>query len=126
MKSKLNQIIENYIKAYNSFDTNAMLVDFDDAIVFENISNNRTNLTLNGITDFRKQAEGMAFYFKERAQKITSLKIENLKVIVEIDYSATLAEDLQDFKKGQELNFKGKSIFQFNSEYKIIKIQDIS
>ncbi|MBT2591388.1 nuclear transport factor 2 family protein [Pedobacter sp. ISL-68] len=126
MKNIQNQIIENYINAYNSFDIESMLSDLDNNITFENVSNGETDLTLKGIEAFKKQAEQATLFFSKREQKITGLEIENSAVMVDIDYTATLAQDLQALKAGESIKLNGKSIFHFNKENKIIKIQDIS
>ena len=126
MKNIQNQIVENYINAYNSFDVRSMLSDLDNEITFENISNGETDLTLKGIEAFKKQAEQAALFFSKREQKITGLEIKNSVIAVNIDYTATLAQDLQNLKAGESIKLEGKSIFHFNKENKIIKIQDIT
>ena len=126
MKNIHNQTIENYINAYNSFDIKSMLNDLDHDITFENISNGEVDLTLKGLEAFKKQAEQSALFFSKREQKIIGLAFENSKVVVNIDYTATLAQDLQTLKAGEIIKLLGKSIFHFNKENKIIKIQDIN
>lgn len=120
------QIIQNYIEAYNQFDVDKMVADFDESIVFENIQNGETNLTLNGIKEFTAQAEKAKEYFSVRKQTITSLVQDKITAIVEINYYAVLAMDFPNgLKAGQELNMKGKSIFQF-SDNKIVRLADMS
>ncbi|WP_316802925.1 nuclear transport factor 2 family protein [Pedobacter nototheniae] len=126
MKDIHIQIIENYISAYNSFDISAMLKDLDEEIVFENITNDTTDLTLKGLDAFKNQAEQAALFFTEREQKITAFEAFELTTKVNINYNATLAQDLQSLKKGANIKLKGQSIFYFNKENRIIKIQDIS
>ncbi|MXO06435.1 nuclear transport factor 2 family protein [Flavobacterium sp. HBTb2-11-1] len=124
--TKREKIIQNYIEAYNQFDTDKMIADFDESIVFENIQNGETNLTLNGIKEFTAQAEKAKEYFSERKQTITSLRQDEITAIVDIDYYAVLAIDFPNgLKAGQGLNMKGKSIFQFLDD-KIIKLTDMS
>lgn len=120
------KIIQNYIEGYNQFDIDKMIADFDESIVFENIQNGETNLILNGIKEFTAQAEKAKEYFSERKQTITSLRQDEITVIVDIDYYAVLAIDFPNgLKAGQGLNMKGKSIFQFLDD-KIIKLTDMS
>jgi len=120
------KIIQNYIEAYNQFDTDKMIADFDESIVFENIQNGETNLILNGIKEFTAQAEKAKEYFSERKQTITSLRQDEITAIVDVDYYAVLAIDFPNgLKAGQGLNMKGKSIFQFLDD-KIIKLTDMS
>ena len=46
---------------------------------------------------------------------------------IDIDYEATLAIDFPgSIKKGEKINLQGKSIFTFNTDYKIEKLLDIS
>ena len=120
------EIIENYIHAYNTFDINGMLKDLHEDIKFANISNGEINLTTNGITEFRNQAEQAKQLFKERKQKITDIRFNNEQVEVDIDYSGTLAVDFPNgLKAGDRIELKGKSIFKFKDS-KIIELKDIS
>jgi hypothetical protein len=120
------KIIQNYIEGYNQFDINKMIADFDESVIFENIQNGETNLTLNGIGEFTAQAEKAKEYFLARKQTITSLIQDEITAIIDIDYYAVLAIDFPNgLKAGQELNMKGKSIFQFLDD-KIVKLTDIS
>lgn len=120
------KIINNYIEGYNQFDTDKMVLDFDDNIVFENISNGEVNMTLSGINAFKDQAKQAKAYFTARTQTIASFEHKSDEVEVEIDYYAILAMDFPNgLKKGDELKLKGKSIFKFLDD-KIIKLTDIS
>ncbi|WP_210461982.1 nuclear transport factor 2 family protein [Rufibacter roseolus] len=120
------EIIRNYIDSYNQFDVDRMVHDFDETIVFENISNGETNLSLTGLQAFKEQAEQAKNYFSSRRQTITSFNHQGNQTEIEIAYSATLATDLPNgLKKGEELNLQGKSIFTFSGD-KIIKLTDIS
>ena len=120
------KIIAQYIEAYNQFDTDKMVLDFDDNIVFENISNGEVNMTLSGINAFKEQAEQAKVYFSARTQTIASFEHKSDEVEVEIDYYAILAMDFPNgLKKGDELKLKGKSIFKFLDD-KIVKLTDIS
>jgi hypothetical protein len=124
----LNQenLIRNYIDGYNSFDIDKMVLDFDEDIVFKNISNGETNMVLTGLAAFKKQAEQAKTYFSKRTQTITSFNHTGNETEIEIDYHAILNMDFPNgLKKGEELKMKGKSIFQF-SGYKIVSLTDIS
>ncbi|MCK4663210.1 MAG: nuclear transport factor 2 family protein [Bacteroidales bacterium] len=127
MKNKLYQeIIENYIKAYNSFDIDKMLSDMHEDIKFENLSNGEINLTTNGIAEFRNQAEQAKQLFKEREQKIIDIRFNNEQIEIAVDYSGTLAVGLPNgLKAGNIIELKGKSIFKFEDS-KIIELKDIS
>lgn len=124
--SNKEKIINNYIEGYNQFDIDKMVLDFDDNIIFENISNGEVNMTLSGITAFKEQAEQAKAYFSAKTQTITSLEYKDDEVEVQIGYYAILGMDFPNgLKKGDELKLKGKSIFKFLDD-KIIKLTDIS
>jgi hypothetical protein len=119
-------IVNNYIKAYNSFDIENMLSNLHENIEFKNISNGEVNLTTNGIAEFKTQAEQAKSIFSEREQKITNLHFDENKVEVEISYTGILAVDLPNgLKSGSKIELNGQSIFTFQND-KIIKIEDIS
>lgn len=120
------KIIKNYIENYNQFNIDRMFVDFDDRIVFENIQNGETNMSLNGLAALVEQAEQAKAYFTERTQTIKSYNHFDNTCEIEISYRAILAMDFPNgLKKGQELNLSGKSIFEFEGD-KIIRLTDIS
>jgi hypothetical protein len=119
-------IIKNYIEGYNQFDIDKMVENLDSTIVFENITNGVTTMSLRGIEAFKQQAERAKLYFSERTQIIKSLVCQKDESIVEIDYRATLATDLPNgLKKGEELRLQGRSIFLFSGN-KIVALTDIS
>ena len=118
--------IKNYVEGYNQFDIEKMTTDLDETIVFENIQNGETNMSLNGLTAFKQQAEQAKAYFSERTQTIKTFNHSESSTEIEIDYKAVLNMDFPNgLKKGQTIHLEGKSIFTFSNE-KIIKIVDIS
>lgn len=120
------QIIANYIEGYNTFNIDKMVADFDEQIVFENISNGETNLSLSGLSAFIQQAEQAKTYFTERTQTIRSYSHQSNQTEIEIDYRAVLAVDLPNgLQKGDELKLQGRSVFEFSGN-KIVKLTDIS
>lgn len=119
-------IIQNYIDGYNQFDIDQMVKDFDINIVFENVQNGETNLVLNGLSEFRQQAETAKAYFSERTQTITAITHFEHTTEVDIQYVATLAMDFpNELQKGQILQLSGKSIFEFQGNT-ITRLTDIS
>lgn len=121
------EIIKNYIEAYNRFDVDGMIEDFDEAIVFENVQNEQVTLTLTGLEQFIKQAELAKSYFTERRQSIEQFNHYGNWCKIDIDYTATAAADFPNgVKKGDKLTLKGKSIFEFSEAGKIIKLTDIA
>ena len=120
------KIINNYIQGYNEFDVDQMVIDFDENIIFKNIQNGETNMTLIGLQEFVKQAEQAKSYFSVRRQTIKSFRYLEDEMEIEIDYFAVLAINLSNgLKEGQELNLKGKSVFKFMGN-KISELTDIS
>ena len=120
------KIIKNYIDAYNNFNIEKMLIDFDENIKFKNISNDIINMTLNDLSSFKTQAEQSKGLFTKRTQTIKSWKHDNTVTEIEVDYKAILAIDLPNgLKKGEDLDIQGKSIFKFLGN-KIIELTDIS
>ncbi|NBL65599.1 nuclear transport factor 2 family protein [Flavobacterium sp. NST-5] len=119
-------IINNYIDGYNEFNIDKMVADLDDTIIFENIQGGETNLVITGLEDFKEQAEKAATYFSERTQTISSIQHSEKTTEIEINYNATLRIDLENgMKKGQQINLKGISIFEFQ-DGKIIRLTDKS
>jgi len=120
------QIIAQYIAAYNSFDVEGMLKNLDENIQFENISAGEVNLSITGISAFKEQAEKAKTFFTSRKQTITAFRHEASQTEIDIDYHAVLAIDFSDtLKKGDTFNMKGKSVFNFLGS-KISEITDIS
>lgn len=120
------QIIRNYIRAYNSQDVSAMLADLAEDIVFENYSDGVCDMRLEGLEAFRQQAEQAAALFTEREQRMTGFNHGDGKTEITITYEATLAIDLPNgMKKGEALELNGKSVFTF-SENKMMKLEDWS
>lgn len=125
-ETEKKNLIENYVRAYNSFDIDEMLSGLHEKIIFKNISNGETTLELNGIEAFEDQARQVVGLFAEREQKITDFVCNEETCEIEIEYSATIAADLPNgLKSGDKINLKGKSLFRF-ADGKIIEIQDIS
>lgn len=126
MKSR-EEIIENYIAGYNSFDIEKMTADLDDNIKFENISNGNVTDSLIGKPDFIHQAEQAKSLFSQRQQKITAVTHHENSSEVNIDYEATVAIDISEsLKTGDKIKLEGKSIFEFSPEGKILVLRDLS
>ncbi|GEM66661.1 hypothetical protein SMI01S_02670 [Sphingobacterium mizutaii NBRC 14946 = DSM 11724] len=121
------EIIKNYIDGYNSFNTEMMARDLDEQLLFENISNGNVTDSLLGKQEFINQAEQAKSIFSERHQKITSIEHFENHSEINIDYTAKLSKDLSpELNIGDSISLKGKSIFEFSPENKIIVLKDIS
>lgn len=120
------EIIKNYIKAYNSFDTEGMIKDLHKDVYFKNSAGGEVNLEIIGLEAFKVQTELAKSFFTERKQTIKQLVIQGDKGEVSIDYEGKLAIDLPNgLKIGDWLRLEGKSIFYFVGN-QIIGIEDIS
>lgn len=117
----------NYVEAYNNMEVKNMIADFDDGIIFINVMNGEKSMELQGIEEFKKQAiEGLS-YFSEREQSIESITHTYNSTEITINYRAIAAMDFPNgLKKGDEINLKGKSVFEFSAEGKISRLIDIS
>jgi ketosteroid isomerase-like protein len=120
------QMIRNYVEAYNRFDVDGMVKDMAEDIVFQNESSGQVSLRLEGLAAFRQQAEQAASFFTMRRQTIRSFQHQEAQTIVNIDYHAVIAVNSPNgWKKGDELTLSGQSIFQFQ-EGMIVALTDIS
>ena len=123
MISTKKEIIQKFIKAYNSFDINSMLVLLHPEVQFKNISGGVVNVQTFGKSEFEKLARQSAALFKEREQKIISYKETDDKVNLKIQYFAVIAADLPNgMKSGDKIDMAGKSeyIFKDGLIYSII------
>lgn len=120
-------IIVHYINSYNAFKPKDMCKNMAEDIVFEDIHNGSTTMSLKGKDAFLEQAMSVLDIFVNRKQTITSILHRNNISEITIDYEAKLAKDLPNgLKKGQELRLTGKSIFEFSDDGKIVKLVDVS
>ena len=112
-KAKKN-LIERFVRAYNSFDVDGMMALMHPECSFQNISGGQVTATATGIRQFRELAEESKALFSSRSQTITAYKFEPDSVTVDIDYQGVLRVDLPNGPKaGQTLKLKGKSVFRF-------------
>lgn len=125
--NKRTEIVFKYIETYNKMDVENMIADFADDIVFLNVMNGENTMELKGIEEFKKQAIDALSYFSTREQAIESMTHIHNSTEILINYRAIAAMDFPNgLKKGDEINLKGKSIFEFSAEGKISRLTDIS
>src|SRR5690606_41203442 len=91
MISENENIIRKFIEAYNKFDINSLLEFLHPEIEFKNISNGKIDTHTKGKKEFENLAGKSASLFKEREQKIISIKESENKAELEIEFSAVLA-----------------------------------
>ncbi|ASA25804.1 nuclear transport factor 2 family protein [Paenibacillus donghaensis] len=124
ISEETKEMIENYIKAYNSFDVEGIVKLLHKDIVFRNFSNGELNTETRGTEEFRELAEKSAKIFASRHQSINDYSAIDGKVEIQIDYEASLAVDLPNgLKIGDKLQLQGKSIFEIR-DGKISLIED--
>lgn len=122
----MEEIIQAYLTAYNAKDVPAMLALLDEAVFFENVSNASGITTTQSKSEFETLALQSLNFFSERRQSVRFQVLSDTAAAVEIDYHATLAQDLPNgLKAGETLRLRGVSIFEV-SQGKIIRISDYS
>jgi len=125
-QNEMRSLINDYIKAYNAFDIDAMSLNMHDEISFRNVSDGNVNLSTEGISEFRKAAEQACHLFKSRCQTVTGYQFSGDTAIIQIDFAGELSVDIPDGPKaGETIKLKGKSEFIFN-DGSIIRLTDIS
>lgn len=126
LNDRTNKVFQ-YITTYNNMNTDSMVIDFADDVVFLNIMNGEKTMELQGIEEFKKQAVEALSYFFEREQSIETMTHTHNSTEIVINYRAIAAMDFPNgLKKGDEINLKGKSIFEFSEDGKISRLTDIS
>ena len=124
--SNLEDLIQKYLSAYNSFNIDGMIGVLNENIHFRNISKGEVNSETKGIQEFRKLAEQSIEVFSQRRQVIKNITFTGDKAEVDIDYEGILSSDLPNgMKAGETLKLQGKSIFQMKDK-KLILIEDHS
>lgn len=124
--NEMKEAIDSYIKAYNSFDIDGMLLHMHNDISFQNISNGQVSLSTEGISELRKTAEQASNIFKSRCQTVTDYQFSGDKATITIEYIGEFAIDIPNGPKaGDKIELKGKSEFIFKDS-EIIKLTDIS
>lgn len=122
----MRETIQAYLDAYNAKDIPAMLALLDDQIIFENVSNSSGITRTTSVQEFEQIARQSAAYFAERKQVAHFWVESDNSAAVEIEYQATLAQDLPNgMKAGQPLQLRGVSIFEIRND-KFTRISDYS
>jgi steroid delta-isomerase-like uncharacterized protein len=123
---KQQQVIEQFITAYNSFDIDKMVSLLAEDIRFENYSGDKLTASATGIDEFRQLAEQSKALFSEREQHITSFKFREGAVLVTIQFHGRLAADMPNGPSaGTILKLQGTSEYFFHNG-KIVKLVDRS
>lgn len=127
MKEKsMKRIIDQYIRAYNNFDSEGMIKDLHRNMIFKNIANGEVTLELKGKIAFKNQIEQAFALFQKREMKILEQKFGDDIVENKVDFKGVLAVDVSDeLKKYDLIKLQNKSVFKFK-DGKIIAIEDIN
>ncbi|WP_043465380.1 nuclear transport factor 2 family protein [Azovibrio restrictus] len=122
----IRALVDHYIDAYNRKDIDDMLKGVHPQVEFKNISAGVVNASTNGVAELRALAQQSLSLFSERHQEIESFELQDHVAVATIAFRAVVAADLPNgLKKGQVLNFSGRSEFEFKNGA-ISKITDIS
>jgi ketosteroid isomerase-like protein len=113
-QEEIKQTIDRYIDAYNRFDIDAMMQVLASDVRFENVSGGEVNAKTSGKAEFEALARQSAQLFTCRKQKVTTIKIEDDKAFVEIEFEGILAQDLPNgLKAGEKIALRATSEFAF-------------
>lgn len=119
-------LVLDYIAAYNAFDLDGMTALLSSDIHFENHSDGALTAQAGGLAAFRQLAEQSKALFSQREQRVTGWTIGEDAIAVDIDYTGTLARDIPGGPAaGTVLALKGRSEFSF-AQGKIARITDRS
>jgi steroid delta-isomerase-like uncharacterized protein len=111
----LRDIVDRYIASYNAFDIAGMLSLLAPDVRFENYEGDDLTVSTSGIDEFGELAERSKAAFSEREQRVTSMRIEHGRVIVDIDYRGRLAVDMPGGPPaGTLIELRGQSEFSFS------------
>jgi hypothetical protein len=119
-------LLKQYIEAYNTKDVSRMMTFFHEDCGFENISGGKVTVRTQGKAQLEALAKQSAEVFAWREQKIISITEDQNRIVAEIQYRALLNKDLSpDLKAGNEINLRGVSIIEISSG-KILRLSDYS
>lgn len=119
------RLVERFIEAYNAFNIEVMLTLVHTYIEFRHMSDGQIDAKASGIDAFRRLAEASKAMFESRHQSITAFAVECDRVLVDIDFVATLATDLPSgMRRGDTIRLSGRSEYTFR-DGKIIALDDI-
>jgi SnoaL-like domain len=113
-ETKKEEVIRQYIQAYNDFDVDSMLAMLHSDIMFQNISNGETTAQTSGKSEFETLARQTVSLFKARSQSVRSLRIQGERAVAEIRFLAVFARDIPGGPRaGEKLELEGTSEFLF-------------
>ena len=119
------QTVVAYVEAYNRKDIEGMMACLAEDIIFEHLTNGHSVMSLAGKPAFREQAEKTANLFSQRQQTLRDRTVADDVISVKIDYTATLAVELNRKAAGETINLQSHSVFVLQDRLisKLIDIQ---
>lgn len=122
----LPEIIQVYIASYNRRDLSGLMACLHDDIHFSNFSNGVLDAEARGKAAFSEMAQSAIEAFATRHQTVTSAITVGPYTSLEIEYRATVAQDLPNgWRAGSDIALMGRSLFQV-SQGQIIRLIDES
>ena len=119
-------LVIDYIAAYNAFDLDGMAALLSRDIRFENHSDGALTARTEGLAAFRQLAGQSQAPFSPREQGVNGWATAEDAIAVDIAYTGTLARDIPGGPAaGTVLALKGRSEFGF-ADGKITRITDRS
>jgi ketosteroid isomerase-like protein len=119
-------VIQAYVDAYNRMDVEGMLSCLHPDVHFQNLSQGAVTAETFDRATFAELARFAVTAFSTRHQSVLHCTSVGDRIMLEIDYRATLATDLPNgWKAGQELRFTGASYFECE-QGKIVRLVDQS
>jgi hypothetical protein len=120
------QVIEKYINAYNTFDTEKMVEQLHPGVEFMRISKSAVISKARGIDDFKELLEKNSSNFSSRKQKILKYSRKGDVTVVKTAFIGTLAVHLvSGFSAGATLRANKNIEFSFHNN-KISRIKEVS
>ncbi len=124
--AKKQDLIQQYLDAYNAFAVDGMMKAIHEDIVFEHVGDGEVSTNAAGAKAFRELAEQSLKLFTSREMKATKFKLEGDGATATIEFTAVLAEDLENgVPAGETIEMTGRSEFEFRSNL-IWRIRDFS
>jgi len=124
MGQNLPELMPDYIAAYNARDVERMLSYLAPGIRFTNLSDGNVTAAASGLDEFADLARAALGLFSSRHQAVRSSLSVAETTIAEIQYTATVAQDLPNgWQQGQQVHLTGLSLFEIKDAH-IIRLVD--
>ncbi|MBU2117525.1 MAG: nuclear transport factor 2 family protein [Alphaproteobacteria bacterium] len=115
-RTALPDIIHRYLDVYNRRDVEALVACVSETVLFENVSNTRPSLRIDGRDAFARLAAQAAETFTLRRLEVRTAVIAGDHVAPEVDWTGTPAVDLGEFRAGERVVLRGASFFTISGD----------